>query len=121
MLKINQTADGTQISLTRGDTAILALNVKNADGTAYTVTNDDTVKVQVRKSPITDSQTSELVIDGDVAVTEGVPVWTISPAQSTLNAGTYYWDAQITTGSGYVCTYLSGTLVITAEVTTDGD
>ena len=121
MLKINQTGDDTQIFLTRGDTAVLALNVQTADGKAYSVTAEDEVKVQVRKSPITDSQTSELVFDGDVAVVEGVPVWTISPAQSTIKCGTYFWDAQITTGAGLVCTYLSGTLVITAEVTVDGD
>lgn len=121
MLKIKQTDDGVQIALTRGDTAVLALHVNNADGTKYSVTGEDAVKVQVRTSPITDAQMPELVFDGNISVADGVPIWTITPEQSTRNTGTYFWDAQITTGAGYVCTYLSGTLVITAEVTVDGD
>lgn len=121
MLKITQTGEGVKLSLTRGDTAILALHIKNADGTDYTVTESDEVRVQVRKHPITNSQASQLVFEGTVTVTDGVPIWTIRPEQSTIDAGTYYWDAQLTTGSGVVCTYLNGTLCITAEVTVEDD
>lgn len=111
----------TDITLTRGDNANLVMPVYkvDADGSRapYSVTGADTVAVQVRKSPVTNSTiTPAVVIVGTVTVTDGVPNWSISSANSTIDVGTYYWDAQITTG-GQVYTFYSGQFIIVPEVT----
>lgn len=124
MINITEYSQGgiphTDISLTRGDCANLVLPVYvAADGTktAYTVTGADTVKVQVRAIPVTKSGvTPAVVINGTVTVSDGKPNWSISSANSTIDAGDYVWDAQITTG-GNTYTFYSGKLVILPEVT----
>lgn len=111
----------TDITLTRGDSATLVLPIYEvaADGsrTPYTVTNSDTVEVQVRATPVTSSGiTPAAIITGTVTVSDGVPSWNISHSNSTINVGTYYWDAQITTG-GKIYTFYSGQFIIVPEVT----
>ena len=111
----------TDITLTRGDDATLVLPVYSvaADGTrtAYSVTGSDTVAVQVRATPVTNSGTTPaVVINGTVTVSDGKPNWSISHSNSTINCGTYYWDAQITTG-GKVYTFYTGQFIVVPEVT----
>ena len=111
----------TDITLTRGDSATLVLPIFEvaSDGsrTPYAVTNSDTVEVQVRKVPVTGGGlTPAAIITGTVTVSDGVPSWSISSANSTIDAGTYFWDAQITTG-GKIYTFYSGQFIIVPEVT----
>lgn len=113
----------TDIYLTRGDDATLVLPIISvaADGTktAYTMDPSDVVAVQVRATPITaSSPTPAIIINGTVTVSDGVPSWSISHSNSTINVGTYYWDAQITTSAGDVYTFYQGQFTIIPEVTT---
>lgn len=112
---------GTTISITRGDSAYISLPILQADGvTPYEVTAADQVKLQVRTDVVTGSTSTEpeLVIDGNISIQDGVPVWSLSPEDTTLPVAKYKWDVQITLGdSGDVVTYLSGTFKITSEVT----
>ena len=125
MINITEYTQGgipyTDITLTRGDSANLVLPVYSvaADGTktAYSVTGSDTVAVCVRATPVTKSGTTPaVIINGSVTVTDGKPNWAVSHSDSTIDVGTYYWDAQITTG-GKVYTFYTGKFVITPEVT----
>lgn len=109
---------GTDIQLTRGDTAVLSLPAFTADcGKPYYFGADESVHVQVRTAPI-ESELTELVFDGDVVVDDsGVPVWMIPSEHSSIDAGVYYYDAQANLKAGQVCTYISGKLEILPEVT----
>lgn len=114
----------TDIYLTRGDAAELVLPIYQvaSDGTKtpYTPSGSDTFAVQVRKQPIVGTNTTPaVVINGTVAVdnTDHKPHWTISSANSTIDVGEYYWDAQITTSSKPY-TFYTGRFIIMPEVTT---
>jgi len=115
MLAIN----GTSITLTRGDSAYINVPVLNEDGTAYEPQEGDKVALQVREKPITGiGSEPNVVIDGDIDFdNEGVPLWHISPSDSTIPALTYSWDVELQLASGDVCTYNNGTLTIVPEDT----
>ncbi len=109
---------GSTITLTRGDSAHIKVPILESDGiTPYLVQEGDEVRIQVRVGRVKDANAPALVFEGDISIEEGVPVWTISPLQSTLDCKTYYYDAQITLADGDVCTYEAGELKITSEVT----
>jgi len=125
MIEVREYSEGglpkTDITLTRGDSANLVLPIFqiNSDGTktAYTVTGSDTVEVMVRATPVTKSGTTPaVVINGTVTISDGKPNWSISHSNSTIDAGVYFWDAQITT-SGKVYTFYSGQFIVVPEVT----
>lgn len=112
----------TDIWLTRGDAAIIILPIYkvNADGSVsdYTPAVGDTFAVTVRAAQITNSGTPPaVVINGTVTASGSNLEWSISHSDSTIDAGPYFWDAQITTDDG-VFTIYGGELHITPEVTT---
>ena len=88
--------------------------------TPYEPQPGDVVALQVRKDVVTGATNTEpeLVIDGNIIIQDGEPVWVLSPSDTTIPVGKYKWDVQITLGgSGDVVTYNSGTFKITSEVT----
>lgn len=110
----------TDIWLTRGDAAIIVLPIfkVNTDGTqtAYTPAVGDTFAVTVRAKQVVNSGTTpSVVINGTVTASGATLEWSISHSNSTIDAGDYYWDAQITNADG-VFTLYSGQLHITPEV-----
>lgn len=112
----------TDITLTRGDDAVLVLPIVSvaADGTksAYTLDPSDVVEVQVRANPVRNSSvTPAVIINGTVTDVDGTPNWSISHANSTIDCGTYFWDAQITTSAENTYTFYSGHLIIVPEDT----
>lgn len=107
MLKIGP--DGT-ITLTRGDTARIALDVKAADGTAYDYSADTvlfTVKQTVHSTEVLIQKT---VSDGTIS---------IAPADTVgLAYGDYVYDVQLTTQGGDVCTIIPpAKFIVDKEVT----
>lgn len=110
---------GTDIRLTRGDTAYIEVPVFETDGvTPYYVTPNDVVTLQVRENAVTGSgYEPTLVMQGDISISDGVPLWTISAEASTIPAKQYFWDVQIVLQSGDVNTYNRGTLSIDGEIT----
>lgn len=124
------TFDKTKLLLTRGDDGYVSLPIfqKISDRTVpekfryvkYTVQDNDTISIQVRKEPVVNHDTSTestLVFTGNIEIQNGVPIWHITHNQSAIDCNTYYWDAQITLGNGRVSTYNSGLLQILPEVT----
>ena len=97
------------ITLTRGDTARIELGITK-DGEDYDY-SDDAVVFSVKKS----------VYDSDFllqkTVTDGVIY--VSPADTeTMPYGTYYYDVQVTTQNGDVCTVIPpNQIIIAPEVT----
>ena len=114
MLKLS----GTKISLTKGDSAYITINICKKDGSPYILQEGDEVSIQVRHEP----NGGELLFNGITTdVSEDKFVWYIRP-EDTKDAEikVYYWDAQIKTIEGDVYTFIPmTTLRLTDEVTTD--
>lgn len=89
MLKVVNNA----IYLTRGDTAILQLSIKQDDGSDYAISDTDNVLFTIKKS--TKEKTVILqksVMDGKIK---------INPEEtSSLEYGTYLYDVQLRKGDG---------------------
>lgn len=106
---------GTRIELTRGDSAYIGIPAADEDReTPFLFEDGDAVRLQVRGAK---SHSGTLIFDGVIRIQDGVPIWFISPEQSAVDPGTYYWDIQYVKDENHVMTYNSGTLKITPEVT----
>ena len=114
MLKIS----GTKISLTRGDSAYITINICQEDGSPYMLNEGDEIHIQVRHKPNDGELLFEALIE---EIREDSFVWHIRP-EDTKDAEikVYYWDAQIKTIEGDIYTFIPmTTLRLTDEVTTD--
>lgn len=101
---------GTNIELTRGDTAELSLDVKKNDGTAYDFSSD-TVVFTVK----TNTVTSEIMFQKTFSSGE----IKINPEDtSNMKYGTYKYDVQITTAGGDVYTVIPPSDFIVAQEVT---
>lgn len=103
-----------KISITRGDTGIFTLDIKNG-ATAYDYTND-TVLFTVKR----DTYTTDALIQKTVVYGENV---TILPEDTAgLDYGEYVYDVQVTTAGGLVDTVITPSkFVVLPEVTFGGD
>lgn len=91
---------GTNISLTRGDSATLSVDLKTQDGEAYALDEGDTLVLTVKRSPNDEEIVLQLYADG-----EGV--FTFLPsATEGLAFGNYRYDIQLTTSAGEVYTVI---------------
>lgn len=112
------TISGTKISLTRGDSAYITLNVYDADGSPYVLGDDDQIRCQIRTEP----NTGDLVVSGEILYQEdGEIVWYLRPADTkNLEVKKYYWDAQLELSNGDVFTFIPPSIFkLTDEVTMD--
>lgn len=103
--------DGSVISLTRGDSAYITLQINTGKEYAYRLESTDVIQCQVRPGVNTEEllfegiwgETLELQSDGRSVI------WHIKP-EDTKNADPnteYYWDAQLVVGaSGDVFTFI---------------
>lgn len=99
------------ISLTRGDTCTLNINLVDADGNPYITHEGDTMRFAMAKRYGTDSP----------LVNKNIPVDTLifklDPADTKpLEFGKYVYDIQYTDYNGDVSTILMGTITLTNEV-----
>jgi len=92
MIKI----DKTNISITRGDSAYIQFNLKDASGNRVVLTNMDVVRCQVRDDKID----GELVFEGTIEreYVNNTITWHIRPEDTAEldfsdDETTYYWDA----------------------------
>lgn len=101
------------ISLTRGDTAYLSLNLTNNDGEPYEFKNGDTVTLSVKKDyeDVENYLFQKVVAAGDTIV--------IEPQDTKpYEYGRYVYDVQVNTAVGEVFTVLGpNTFKITKEAT----
>lgn len=97
---------GNDIALTRGDTARLALKVKNADGTIYELQEGDKVYFTIR------SADGEEIVSREV--TNGIVIY---PADTAgLPYGTYDYDVEVVLANGDVNTIIVAKLDVRKEV-----
>lgn len=98
------------ITLTRGDTANLGLNIKKSDGSAYDFTNDTVVFTVKTSTNTTDIVFQKHFSDGQI---------TINPEDTqSLKYATYKYDVQITTELGEVFTVIAPhNFIVAMEVT----
>lgn len=101
------------ITLTRGDTAYISVNIQNdVSSEPYTVKEDDTLRLTVKKQ----------VTDKNIAfqkVVKGVSTFIINPEDTKdLAFDKYKYDVELTTATGEVFTVVPPTaFVIDKEVT----
>lgn len=82
---------GTNISMTRGDSASFDITVQNADGTPYTLHTGDTVTLTVKKT----------VNDSEVLLQkQGVNITLENSDTKNLEYGSYVYDVQVDLADG---------------------
>lgn len=104
MLKINK----TNISLTRGDSAYITLSITDGSGSPIELTENDTVRCQVRYEP--NNRSDENIVFTGVIIRrpqETGPdqiVWWIKPEETRFidleQQDKFYWDAQVEFANG---------------------
>ena len=113
MYSIKETDKGVDITLTRGDSLFLQLNLMKNDE-VYTPEEGASIRFAV-KARYTDS-------DNNVIINKNIPIDTLIlelKPQDTKNLPmkkTYVYDIELTDAQGHVYTFLFGTLTITEEV-----
>ena len=90
----------SNIAITRGDTAVLAISLKNKDGTDYVIKSGDVLVFTVKENVYTkDITIQKQFVDEQIK---------INPQDTNeLSYGTYYYDVQLTTASGDVFTVIT--------------
>lgn len=109
MVKVN----GTSITMTRGDTAMLQLYLTYQDEEPYEPAEGDYIRFAMKKS-FDDSVPPMLVIE----IPTDTLLLEIEPEDTkTLSYGSYCYDIQLTTSEGIVDTFIDrAILTLTEEV-----
>lgn len=103
---------GNNITLTRGDTMVVDVNVFTADGMRYALQEGDRIRFAMKQS-YSDASPC-LVKDVDP---ETMQIRIESEDTKGLNFGSYVYDIQLTTWDGIVDTFIpKGKLKLTEEV-----
>lgn len=103
---------GTTIVLTRGDTFVANIGIKNANGTPYIPQQGDTVRFAMKK----DYSDASPILEKDIPI-ETMQL-SLEPGDTkSLSFRSYVYDIQLTTKDGVVCTFIKGNINITEEVT----
>lgn len=118
MLKIDP--KNNKITLTKGDTLKIKLSLRDAAGNVYIPGIQDTITFVAKKN-FDDAAVLSTTVYGDGETSDIVIV--IGPgsedtnSSTTIDAGTYKYDIQLTTSDGIIDTVINAaTLVITEEV-----
>ena len=103
------------ISLTRGDTGIFSISLKDANGDPYTPVEGDVLRFAMAK------KYKELYSGENVLILKYIPIETcileLEPEDtSLLDYGSYVYDVQFTDTDGHVSTIISSKLKLTKEV-----
>lgn len=107
MLKVVQNI----INLTRGDTAVFKLKIKNQDGTDYTISEDDQILFTVKES----TRSADIVIQ-KTAINNLITIQAAETAN--LKYGTYYYDVELRRPNGFIATVIPPHILkLTEEVT----
>lgn len=109
--------DGTNISITRGDSQYIKIIIEDASGILYTLDDRDKVRCEVRSS----KNGGEILFEGLITVNSGTKeiVWHIRPEDTASQSiKTYYYDMQLETYNGDVFTFIPvSTFKLLDEVT----
>ena len=101
---------GTNITMTRGDTARVQVSIANPDGTEYKPLNGDVVRFAMKKS----------YYDENPLVLKNIPIdtllLTIEPTDTKpLQFGKYVYDIELTQRDGTVNTFITKANIILEE------
>lgn len=108
------TTNGTNITITRGDSAYINVVVTDSEGHDYVVGPNDVVRAQVRQDATSSNILFETIIPSDTMV------WHIKPEDTEgANMGrTYVYDVQLETADGDVFTFIPlSNFTVSKEVT----
>ena len=106
--------DGSEITLTRGDTFKTVITINNHDGEVYQPQDGDVVRFALNKKYKKDNEEPPLILkflDNEDLLLELTPEDT-----KNLKYGDYVYDIEITLSNGEVYTFIIGTLRLTEEV-----
>lgn len=114
MFKIN----GTNITLTRGDTFIASIEITR-NGETYTPVEGDSIRFAMKRMAMDAGRTK--YIDEDPLVMKAIPYDSLilrleSDDTKEFDFGIYAYDIQITFEDGAVDTFINGRLTLAAEV-----
>lgn len=108
---------GTNIFLTKGDSASIELTPIYFDGTPYEPQSGDIVRCQIRVSPDKGTLIGSWIIGKN---SEDKFIWNILPEDtSSTDSGDYYWDAQLETGQDVFTFIPVSRFRLLSEVTTN--
>ena len=100
------------VTLTRGDTARLSVDLTGQDGTAYEMAAGDTLVLTVKRS----------AADADALISKelkGSSAFVLDPSDTSgLAYGRYRYDVQLTTAGGDVCTVCGPSAFVVGEEVT---
>ena len=110
MLSVSKTGE---IKLTRGDSACFTINISNGNGQPYTVKEDDTLTLSIKK----DVKDPKPCVQKSV---KGSNIFHFKPEDTSgIEFGKYFYDVEIHTATGDVYTVIEKTsFEISEEVTT---
>lgn len=99
------------ITLTRGDTAILRLDIIDEKGIPYEIQNGDVVIFTLKRNVMErDVVFQKTMVNGKI---------TINPKDtSSLEYGSYFYDVELTKENGFVATVIPPSKLIIAEEVT---
>ena len=100
---------GTNISMIRGDTGTIDVNI-SANGVPYQILDTDKIVFSVKKSYDTDAYAIQ-------KTAESGKIKLLHTDTNELSTGNYVWDMQITTANGDVATIGPGRLNVLPDVT----
>lgn len=110
-------SQGTNITITRGDSAYITISITDSKGNPYTPGPNDKIRAQVRQDPTSTKVLFESEIPYDTLV------WHIKPedtAQAQMGK-TYVYDMEIETAEGDVFTFIPlSSFTVSKEVTRVG-
>lgn len=91
--------NNNNIYITRGDSADIAISITESTGVGYTPQDGDTITFTVKKTTNdTEAVISKTIKDGYLH---------LIPADTAhLDYGAYFYDCQLTTSDGRVCTFI---------------
>ena len=109
MIKI----EGTQITMTRGDTLELQLDITCSDGTPYVPEEGDSIRFALKRS----------YFDEECLILKQIPMDTLklrlesNETKALERPNTYVYDIQLTTADGTVDTFIANaSFTLTEEV-----
>lgn len=104
--------DNTTITMTRGDTLKVRLDIKDGDGKPYTPIEGDLIRFAVKKKYKDEAPCILKEIPIDTCLLHLTP----GDTKDLPQPSEYVYDIQITMSDGTVDTFIKGTLKITEEV-----
>jgi hypothetical protein len=97
---------GTEIHLTRADTAIIDVTITNSDGTPYEVQEGDRVVFRLRK----DGKSSPIICEKDADMLSMTLTLEPEDTEPCENGKDYRYEFELITASGMHCTFIENAI-----------